>query len=151
MDKTIAFSPVFPCSKLTRFARRVTGAAFLLAVSAAPAATADISFTGMVVNAQSASFVPKIATIHIAGTIAILEIAVSSPDGAALKPVFTACATDGTEHAVQIMKSRRRSDGVLLARLQLETGGGKPRHIDICLKTSSDRSLCGRFNINHLY
>jgi hypothetical protein len=121
-----------------------------LAVSATPADTADIFFSAQVVNPNEVAFMPAKATMHIAGSRAIIDVAVSSPQGLPADPEFTATAADGTSHPVRVLKARQNGNA-LLARLLLATGGGKRRTIDICLNTVSARPLCGNFTINHLY
>lgn len=150
MDKTPPFPDVYPCSKVKRFAGHALSATFLLAVSATPADTADFFFSGQVVNPNEAAFMPAKATMHIAGSRAIIDVAVSSPQGLPANPEFIATDMDGTSHPVRVLKARRNGNA-LLARLLLATGGGKRRKINICLNSLSARSLCGNFTINHLY
>jgi hypothetical protein len=150
MEKTPTLPDVYPCSRLKRIAGRILTAAVLLAVSATPAATAGISFTGRVINPRQAAFTPARALIHIVGSHAILDVAVSSPDRFDPAPAFTASAADGAVHPVTVLKSSMRG-GVLLARLQLEAGGRKRQLIVVCLENTAARQLCGRFMINHLY
>jgi hypothetical protein len=150
MEQTPSLPDVSPCSKLKRIAGRILAAALLLAVSATPAATADISFTGTVVNLGRAAFAPARAMVDIAGNHAIFDVAVSSPEGFHPAAVFTASAADGAGHPVTVLKSQMRRR-VLLARVQVEAGGMKRQQILVCLENPAGRRLCGRFIINHLY
>ena len=150
MDKTRSFPHVYPCSKVKRLAGLAPIAAFVLAVSATPADTAEIFFSGLVINPDQASFTPASATMHIAGSRAIFDVAVSSPQGLPSNPEFTATDMDGTNHPVRVLKARRNGNA-LLARLQLGTGGGKRQKFSICFNNPAARHLCGSFTINHLY
>jgi hypothetical protein len=150
MEQTPTLHDVSPCSKLKRIAGRILAAALLLAVFATPAATADISFTGTVVNPLHAAFVPAHVMVDIAGNHAIFDVAVASPEGFHPAQAFTATAADGTGHPVSVLKSSIRGR-VLLARVQVQTSGRKRQKIIVCLENPAARHLCGRFIINHLH
>lgn len=150
MEKTASIPDVSPCSTCKRIAWRILYAALVMAVTVSPAATADLFFSGRVVNPSQAAFLPASARIDIAGNQAILDVAVASPDGFALTPVFTASTMSGRNSGVTVMKSRLRN-GVLVARVRVQTSGHERQQLNVCLENSAARPLCGRFMINHLY
>ncbi len=93
---------------------------------------------------------PASATINIAGNQAILDVAIASPDGFAPTPVFTASTMNGRNSSVAIMQSGLRN-GVLVARIRVQTSGHERQQLNVCLENTAARPLCGRFVINHLY